>query len=165
MKKLLLIIPTFLLAGCVTDLEYVPSYNPTYTVDPEKDDTSKQEEESEDDELKCTYHFYFSYSHTTMYSTITGKDEDSPIYSCTHSMLSPLGACPEEVSSESAVIALGAKYGFSKDPAFKTFLGFSYNGVMTVLSGESKDDAGKLWDFTTDYKQQAIINLYGIWVD
>lgn len=166
MKKLLLmVLPIFLLSGCVSSMNYIPSFTPTYTEDAEKASEGESEETSEDDELKCTYYFFFSYSHTTKYSPVTGKDEDSPIYSCTHSMLSPLGEIPEAVKDQTAVEKLGATFGFSKDPAFKTFLGFSYNGVMTIVDGESKDDAGKLWNFSTDYKQQAVINLYGIWVD
>lgn len=165
MKKLLLLIPAFLLAGCVTNVDYIPSFKPTYTADPEKDVVSEDEEATEDDELTCTYNFYFSYSHTTKYSVITGKDESCPIYTCKHSMLSPLGAIPDAVKDEASVVALGTSFGFSKDPAFKTFLGFSSTGVMTIVNGESKDDEGKLWNFATDYKQEAIINLYGIWVD
>ena len=163
MKKLLLLLPMFLLAGCVSEINYIPSFKPTYTEDPEK--SEKEKEEEGDGELKCTYNFYFSYSHTTKYDSLKGEEVDCPIYSCKHSMLAPMGEIPTAVKDEASVISLGSMYGFSKDPAFKTFLGFSYNGAMTVLSTETPNDEGKLWNFATDYKQQAVINLYGVWVD
>lgn len=123
------------------------------------------EEEEEEEVLMCTYRLYFSYSYTTKYNPITKKDEDCPLLSFSAPMLSPLGHAPEEIAdgtdntkvSETKVRALGAEKGFVVDPAFPNFLGFSAYGLCLSTS--------QLWDFTTSYKQQPVINLYGIWVD
>lgn len=154
-KKLLLLLASiFLLAGCQSLERYYPSHGGRYV--PEPTEEEKKPEEEEDEDLQCTYNFYFSYSATTKYNPFTNKDEDSPILSFKHSMLKPLGSKPTEVDSEEKVKALGAKLGFEVDPAFPKFLGFSFNGVCL-------DEEG-LWKFDTDYKQLAVVTLYGIWV-
>ena len=161
MKKQLLLLaaPTLLLAGCVTEVKYNPFYVPQYV--PSEQETNPEQEEDED--LQTTYNFYFSYSHSTKYNVLTGKDEDCPIFSVKHSMLKPLGTIPTEVDSEAKVKALGLQKGFTVDPHFTTFLGFSYHGVTVVLADENNND--KLWNFAEDYMQQAVVNLYAVWVN
>lgn len=156
MKKslLLLLASMFVFAGCANAESYYPEKGGQY-VKPFDDGGGGGGEEG-DDELKCTYRFFFSFSATTKYNPYSDKDEDAPILEFTHAMLKPLGQVPDEVKTEQQVIDLGAKLGFSVDPAFPKYLGFSFNGVCL-------DETG-LWNFETDYKQQAVVNLYAIWV-
>lgn len=156
MKKnlLLLLASALLLTGCDKLERYYPSNGGRYV--PEPTEEGGGEEGGGEEELLCTYNFYFSYSATTKYNPFSNKDEDSPILSFTHAMLKPLGKCPDEVSSKEKVIALGAELGYTFDPAFSEFLGFSFNGVCLDESG--------LWNFETDYKQLAVVTLYGVWV-
>lgn len=163
MKKsalLLLLASVFALAGCESSSRYYPSHGGTY-VEPPKEEGGGGGEEEGDDELLCTYSFYFSYNSTSKYNPVTNKDEDAPILTFEAPMLKPLGYIPEEIASDGAiskdkVLALGTAKGFSVDPTFDKFLGFSFNGVCLDESG--------LWDFTTDYKQLAVVTLYGVWV-
>ena len=128
-------------------------------------DPSDEEDDEEEEVLMCTYKIYFSYSHTTKYNPDTKKDVDAALLTFTAPMLYPLGKAPEEIASatdntkvdSAKVIALGAAQGFEIDPAFPIFWGFSAYSVCL-----SQD---QLWDFTKDYKQQAVVTLYGIWVD
>ena len=156
MKKniLLLILSSALLAGCATEFNFIPRKGGKYVPFEEE----KDEEAAEvDDTVTCTYNFYFSYSHTTKYDEVLKKDVNSPILTLRDKpMFSPLGAVPEEVSSKEKMIALATQNGFTFDDTFDKFIGFSYNTVCL-------DETG-LWDFANDTKQQAIINLYGIWV-
>ena len=162
MKKiplLMLLASLFALAGCDSVSRYYPSHGGNYVKPPEEEE--HHEEEEEDDELLCTYSIYFSYNSTTKYNPVTNKDEDSPILSFTAPMLKALGQVPSEVATdgkvdETKVLALGAAKGFSVDPTFPKFLGFSFNGACLDESG--------LWDFTKDYKQLAVVTLYGVWV-
>ena len=189
MKKLVLLLASlFLLGGCTTEFVRESTYTPTGgadynpALDPdynsggsgEKDggeqggggqeggggEQGGDQDEGEDEKLMCTYNIYFSYSHTTKYNATTKKDEDSPILSFEAPMLEPLGKIPEEIAennavSEAKVKALGAEKGFSVDPAFPSFLGFSFHGLCL--------DSSDIWDFTKDYKQLAVVTLYGIW--
>lgn len=175
-NKLIFILSSlFLLAGCAKEFTYIPKHGGLYIPTEEENGGSESggggsgggsgsgsggESETggddDDDVLLCTYQIYFSYSHTTKYNPETKKDEESPILSFTAPMLSPLGAIPEEINTEEKVLAKGAELGYAVDPAFPTFLGFSFNGLCLDESG--------LWDFTKDYKQLAVVTLYGIWV-
>ena len=148
-------------AGLITGVAHYNEHSAEFKVtvlDPD-------EEEEEEEILMCTYRIYFSYSHTTMYNPTTKKDVDSPLLSFTAPMLYPLGHAPAEIAKDSdntkvdaqKVKDLGASMGFEIDPAFPNFLGFSAYGVCL-----SED---QLWDFTVNYKQQAVVNLYGVWVD
>lgn len=122
----------------------------------------EKEEEEEEDIIYCTYNIYFSYSHTT--TTGAKKDVDNPLITFTAPMLSPLGKAPEAIRSTSDETkvdaakfkALGESKGYVVDPAFPTFIGLSYHGLCLT-----DDD---LWDFSKDFKQVAVVTLYGIWV-
>ena len=71
----------------------------------------------------------------------------------------PYGACPEAINSEEKVTALAQNVfgdNFKKDTTFPKFLGFSFYSVCLDESG--------LWNWETDYRQLAVVPLYGIWV-
>ena len=190
MKKLVLLLASlFLLGGCtqefVRESTYTPTggadYNPALDPDlkPSGDDSGDQgggdqgggsggggqggdvtPDDEGEEELMCTYSIYFSYSHTTKYNADTKKDEDSPILSFEAPMLKPYGKVPDELAengvlSETKVRALGTAQGYTVDPAFPTFKGFSFHGLCL--------DDSDLWDFTKDYKQLAVVTLYGVW--
>lgn len=155
-KALLLILSALLLAGCDYGERYRPTHGGNYVRPPEAEKEEGGGEE-EEDELQCTYNFYLSYSHTTYYNKFSGKDEDAPIYTMKHAMLKPVEAVPEEIKTAEQIKALAkTKYGFEIDPTFPNFIGYSYNGLCLDESG--------LWNWGVDYKQQAVINLYAVWV-
>ncbi len=146
-----------LLCGCAKEFSYKPKKGGTFVPSGEiTSHTSGSTTSEEEEVLTCTYNFYFSYSHTTQLDQETRKDVECPIFSLVAPMLSPLGTCPSEVDSEQKVKELGALKGFSVDETFPTWLGFSFNGVCLDESG--------LWNFESDYRQLAVVNLYGIWV-
>ena len=128
----------------------------TYTV------VKYEEEEEEEDVLMCTYNIYFSYSQTT--TAGAKKDVDDPLISFQAPMLSPLGKAPEAIRSaldDTKVDAikfrdLGESKGYTVDKAFPTFIGLSFHALCL--------DDNDLWDFKTDWKQMAVVTLYGIWV-
>lgn len=157
MKKLsllMLLASTFALASCDSMVRYYPSHGGTYVPPvPVEEEGGGEEEE---DVLMCTYNYYFSYNFTTRYDSILNKDVDAPIFTEQVPMLSPRGSIPDEVSSKEKILALGAKYGFTVDPTFPEYIGFSFNGVCL-------DEEG-LWHFDTDYKQLAVVTLYAVWV-
>ena len=156
MKKniLLLLLASCMLAGCETEFSFTPSHGGKYVPFDEQTD---EEETQEEEVITCTYNFFFSYSHTTKYDYVLKKDVSSPILTLRdRPMFSPLGAIPQEVATKDKMIYLAQSNGFVVDNTFDKFLGFSYNTVCL-------DEEG-IWDFTKDTKQQAIINLYGIWV-
>ena len=64
--------------------------------------------------------------------------------------------CNHVKSDAAKFLALGQDKGYTVDPAFPTFIGLSYHGLCL-----SDDD---LWDFSKDWKQVAVVTLYGIWV-
>ena len=130
------------------------------------DQGGDQGEEEAEEKIMCTYNIYLSYSHTTKYNPETKKDVDSPLLSFEAPMLEPLGKVPDEIAENDAVSvskvkALAVEHGFLAnandvpDPAFPDFLGFSYHGLCL--------DSSDIWDFTKDYKQVAVVTLYGIW--
>ena len=170
-KFLITLLSVLLLGGCTFTVDYTPSHGGKY------DYTKEQEEEEEEEEevLYSTYNFYFSYSHSTYFDSATQKNVKCPIFTVTVPMMAPMGACPAELdadpglSGETAranrqakIVALAeakaTEYGttFDIDPVFNKFIGFSYTGVALFESN--------LWDFTTDYVQSAVVNLYGVWV-
>ena len=192
MKKLVLLLASlFLLGGCTQEFVRESTYTPTGGADynPDLDPDlngggsgsgeqgggeqggegqgggeqggGEQTPDEGDEELMCTYNIYFSYSHTTKYNSTTKKDEDCPILSFEAPMLKPLGQVPEAIAGtngavdEAKVRALGTTLGFTVDPAFPNFLGFSFHGLCL--------DSSDIWDFTKDYKQLAVVTLYGIW--
>ncbi len=185
MKKLVFLLSAlFLLGGCsqefVRESSYTPTggadYNPA--LDPEYKPPGQGGEEQggeeggqgggevtpeEEDVVEgCIYNFYFSYSHSTKYNPITKKDENSPIYSWEQKdMLKAIGAVPSALADTSGKVDVekvkyfGGLQGFTPDPAFPKFMGFSFHGICL--------DVEDIWDFTKDYKQQAEISLYGVW--
>ena len=186
MKKIALLLASlFLLGGCsqefVRESTYTPTggadYNPALDPDYNSGGDSGQGgdtpsgggdqsgdqsgDESGDEKLMCTYNIYFSYSHTSKYNPETKKVEDCPILSFEAPMLEPLGSVPTAIAGENGkvdkdkVITEGGKLGFTVDPAFPKFLGFSFHGLCL--------DDSDIWDFTKDYKQLAVVTLYGIW--
>ena len=160
MKKnlLLLLLASALLAGCESEFSFTPRKGGKYVPFEEQQD---EEEAAEDDSITCTYNFFFSYSHTTKYDEVLKKDVSCPIFTLRDvAMFSPLGACPQELDTKEELVALATSKGFPVETfdteTFDTFIGFSFNTVCLDEDG--------LWNFATDTKQQAIINLYGIWV-
>lgn len=151
----MLLASAFALASCDSMSRYYPSHGGTY-VPPVPAEEGGGGEEEGDDVLTCTYNYYFSYNSTSRYDSILNKDVDAPIYTEVLPMLSPRGEAPDFATDKDKVIAMGAKLGFSVDPTFDKFLGFSFNGVCLDESG--------IWDFTKDYKQLAVVTLYAVWV-
>lgn len=159
MKKtalLLLLASIFTLAGCQKGSTYYPNKGGTYVEKPKEETEGGGGEEGEEDVIMATYNFYFSFSATTKYNPFSNKDEDAPIYSMSHAMLEPLGKVPDAVSDVSKITKLGKDLGFNVDPSFPKFIGFSFNGVCL-------DEEG-LWNFETDFRQLAVVNLYAVWV-
>ena len=107
-------------------------------------------------ETDTTINFYFDANQTTRFSN--GEQVDSPIYVASWFMIKPLGACPEEIDTEEEVLELGKLLGFEPKQGFTHFVGFS-------LYSSCLGDKAHLWDFEKDFKQQAVTNLYAIWVD
>ncbi|MBR4378242.1 MAG: hypothetical protein IKP50_05140 [Bacilli bacterium] len=107
-------------------------------------------------ETDTTINFYFDANQTTR---IVGDEQiDAPIYVAEWFMIKPLGACPEEVNTEAKVLEIGRMFGFEPKQGFDHFVGFSmYSSCL--------GDEEHLWNFEKDFKQQAVTNLYGIWVD
>ena len=156
MKKniLLLLLASFMLAGCQGEYSYNPKHGGKYVPWDEEEDEPEEEEE---EFITCTYQFYFSYSHSSHYDEILGRDVATPILTLKDKpMFEPLGSVPEEVNSKEKMLAIADEMGFVVDQTFEKFLGFSTNTVCL-------DEEG-IWDFTKDTKQQAIISLYGVWV-
>lgn len=107
-------------------------------------------------EPDTTINFYFDANQTTR---IAGNEQlDAPIYVAEWFMIKPLGECPEEINSEAKVLEIGKMFGFEPKQGFTHFVGFSaYSSCL--------GDEEHLWDFSKDFRQQAVTNLYGIWVD
>ena len=102
-------------------------------------------------ETNTIINFYFDNTQTT-----DEDGADAPIFTFHWYLLKPLGTIPEEVNSLAKILALGQGLGFEPSEQFPTFIGFS--AYPTCL------DENKLWNYETDYRQQAVTNLYGIWV-
>ena len=189
MKKLVLLLASlFLLGGCSSEfikefnytpkagLDYDPALDPDAGNEGEGGQQSGGEEQGggqqgggeqsgdegeEEEKLMCTYNIYFDYSHTTKYNPVTKKDEDCPILSFEAPMLEPYGKVPEEIAENGVLSEAKFKekaltdYGFTPDPTFPKFLGLSFHGLCL--------DSSDLWDFTKDYKQLAVVTLFGVW--
>lgn len=181
---ILLVAGLSMLTGCVTSKSFTPSHggqidtlhndvhletyddlftdNNKYPKDPTKtyytDDDGlmyKWDETKQEyvcvSETNTTINFYFDSTQTT-----DEDGNDCPIFTMKFYLLKPLGECPEAINTVEKVIALGAAHGFAKTEAFPTFIGWSF--YSTCLDEEG------LWNFTTDYRQQAVTSIYGIWV-
>ena len=112
-------------------------------------------------EPDTTINFFFDGAQTTR--MVPGDDGfpvqiDAPLYVASWFMTKPLGECPSEIDTEAELLEIGALYGFEPKQGFNHFVGFS-------LYPSCLGDKEHLWDFSKDYKQQAVTNLYGIWVD
>lgn len=170
-KLLISLLSVLLLGGCTFNVDYTPKHGGTY------DYSKDQEEEGEEQEevLYATYNFYFSYSSSTYFDSATQKNIKCPIFSVVVPMMEPMGSCPAVfapdpgTSGEAARASMqtkfvnqanteAVKYGitFEIDPTFPKFVGFSSTGVAPFESN--------LWDFSKDYIQSAVVNLYGVWV-
>ena len=102
-------------------------------------------------EKNTKINFYFDNTQTT-----DEEGKDAPIFTIKWYMLKPLGDCPVEINTLEKVIALGNKKGFTSKETYPTFIGWSF--YSTCLDEE------QLWNFETDYRQQAVTAIYGIWV-
>lgn len=143
-KKLLLTILVLpLLAACSGSEMYTPRF--AYPGEDPK-------------EFDMTVNFYLDYSHSTELQwvevensdgtkSMVLKDVEAPFFSMKWYMLEPLGECPAEAVLDDSKAA---------DPLFSKFLG--YSEYPTAI------DEDLIWDFSKDYKQSNVLNLYGIWV-
>jgi len=189
MKKLVLLLASlFLLGGCssefVKEFSYTPKagldYDPALDPDAGNEGGGSEQggsqggegggqqgggeqsgDEDGEEKLMCTYNIYFDYSHTTKYNPVTKKDEDCPILTFEAPMLEPYGKVPEAIADNGVLSETKFKqkahddFGFDPDPTFPKFLGLSFHGLCL--------DSSDLWDFTKDYKQLAVVTLYGVW--
>ena len=161
MKKnlLLLLLMGFMLSGCQTEFNFIPRKGGKYV--PWEEEKEEEGGEEETELITCTYNFYFSYSRTSKYDEVLKKDVASPVLTLRDvNMFAPLGAAPAEIDTGEELKAKAIEKGLitleSFDTTFSKFIGYSYYSLCL-------DEEG-LWNFATDMKQQAIINLYGIWV-
>lgn len=148
-KKMLLLLATLglTMSGCTEKtFEYTPKHGGL--VEPEAQNTPTAGDDDFNDDAVSIYEFYFSYSYS-----------DEPLATVEGPTFKPLGKdkVPEFLLSQSTLVAAGAEKGYAVDPAFPTFVGWSFYGVCL--------DQDDLWDFTVDHKQLAVIPLYGIWVN
>lgn len=158
-KKLIpfMFLASILLSACSMSETYIPKRGGSVSFNPDQSDVSSEitstdtsltsggGRDDEEEEKNTVIEFYFSNTYS-----------ETPIFSIDWYMLKPLGSIPEEVSTTEKVKALGQQAGYVIDDRFPTFIGFSF--YSTCLDEE------KLWDFSKDYKQQAVTCLYGIWV-
>lgn len=148
-KKTLLLLASLglVLTGCRPDSE---SYTPKVggNVEPEAPKSESQvTDEDFNDDATSIYEFYFSYSYS-----------NEPLATVEGPTFKPLGndKVPTFAKNQDGMVSIGKEKGYEVDPAFPTFVGWSFYGVCL--------DAEDLWDFTIDHKQLAVIPLYGIWV-
>ena len=163
MKKnlLLLLLAGAMLAGCESEFSFVPRKGGKYV--PFEEETDEEEAAEQGEIITCTYYIYLSYSHTTKHDELLDKDVSSPIDIIRDvNMFAPLAtdaAAAARIAlydTKEELIDIAADQGFVIDDTFDKFLGFSDKTVCL-------DEEG-LWNFATDTKQSAIINLYGVWV-
>ena len=151
-KKLLLLLASLgLMAGCAKSAEYTPSHGGLVEPETENNDDSSSSTPNEDifnDDAVSIYEFYFSYSYS-----------DEPLASIEGPTFKALGIdkVPTFLLAQDTLAAAGKEKGYEVDPAFPTFVGWSFYGVCL--------DEDDLWDFSIDHKQLAVIPLYGIWVN
>jgi len=170
-KFLIAILSALFLGGCTYNIDYTPSHGGKYDYSKEDEEETEEAEEV----LYATYNFYFSYSNSTYFDSAIQKNVKCPIYSVVVPMMEPMGKCPADLDAdpglsgeparanrqakiEAIAATKGAEYGitFEVDPTFNKFVGFSYTGAAAFESN--------LWDFSKDYVQSAVVNLYGVWV-
>lgn len=149
-KKIFILLSSLglLLTGCkATSETYTPSHGGKVEPEAPKKEVDVTDEDFNDDAITI-YEFYFSNSYS-----------DEPLATVEGPTFKALGKdkVPEFLLKQDSLIAAGAEKGYSVDPAFPTFIGWSAYGVCL--------DDDNLWDFSTDYKQVAVIALYGAWVN
>ena len=148
-KKLLLLLTSLLLVtGCDDTYEYTPKHGGLVEPKAEQSENPDVTDDSFNDDATSIYEFYFSYSYS-----------DEPLASVEGPTFKALGLdkVPEFLLKQDTLVAVGKEKGYEVDPAFPTFVGWSFYGVCL--------DDEDLWDFTIDHKQLAVIPLYGIWVN
>ena len=100
--------------------------------------------------------FFFDSNQT--HSIVNGAQVETPIYTMDWFMMKPMGECPQEIDTEAEVLDIGKMFGFEPRQGFTHFLGFSaYPSCV--------GDKEHMWDYKKDIRQQAVTNLYGVWVD
>ena len=136
-----------LVTGCKDNMTYTPKQGGLVEPKPQQPDQTPTDEDFNDDAISI-YEFYFSYSYS-----------DEPLATIEGPTFSPLGKdkVPEFLLKQETLVAAGTEKGYAVDPAFPTFVGWSFYGVCL--------DEDDLWDFSIDHKQLAVIPLYGIWVN
>lgn len=150
-KKILMLLTSLsLLTGCgQTSEEYIPSQGGKVEPEAPKSETNVEDEDINDD-ATTTYEFYFSYSYS-----------DEPLATVVGPTFKALGndKVPEFLKKQDTLEAAGKEKGYVVDPAFPTFIGWSFYGAC--LDDES------LWDFSTDKPKNnaSIVALYAIWVN
>lgn len=148
-KKITMLLASLglLLVGCADSEEYTPSKGGLVAPQPEQKESTPEDDNFNDDAISI-YEFYFSYSYS-----------DEPLASIEGPTFSALGIdkVPAFLLKQETLVAAGAEKGYAVDPAFPTFVGWSFYGVCL--------DEDDLWDFSIDHKQLAVIPLYGIWVN
>ena len=150
-KMLLLLTSLMLVTGCESKFEYTPSHGGLVQPEAENNEdsgSSSSQEDNFNDDAVSIYEFYFSYSYS-----------DEPLASVEGPTFKALGIdkVPSFLLAQDSLIAAGKEKGYQIDPAFPTFVGWSFYGVCL--------DDDDLWDFSIDHKQLAVIPLYGIWVN
>ena len=148
-KRLLLLLTSLIFAtGCDTSYEYTPSVGGLVEPQAENKDNPDVGDDSFNDDATSIYEFYFSYSYS-----------DEPLATIEGPTFKALGLdkVPDFLLKQDTLVAAGKEKGYAVDPAFPTFVGWSFYGVCL--------DDEDLWDFTIDHKQLAVIPLYGIWIN
>lgn len=107
-------------------------------------------------ETDTVINFFFDSNQT--HSVINGVQVETPIYTMDWFMMKPMGQCPREIDTEAEVLEIGRMFGFEPRQGFNHFLGFS---VYPSCVGDTEH----MWDYKKDIRQQAVTNLYGVWVD
>ena len=152
-KKLLLLLASLGLAltGCSKSFEesYTPSHGGKVEPEAPKSETNVEDEDINDD-ATTTYEFYFSYSYS-----------DEPLATVVGPTFKVLGndKVPEFLKKQDTLEAAGREKGYVVDPAFPTFIGWSFYGACL--------DDENLWDFSIDKPKNnaSIVALYAIWVN
>ena len=148
-KKIMMLLASIglLITGCATSEDFRPSHGGLVEPQVEQKEPTPTDDTFNDDAVSI-YEFYFSYSYS-----------DEPLVTVEGPTFKALGKdkVPEFLLNQSTLVAAGAEKGYVVDPAFPTFVGWSFYGVCL--------DEADLWDFSIDHKQLAVIPLYGIWVN
>lgn len=107
--------------------------------------------------------FFFDSTQTTIFAEDKDdvhhlpKQVEAPIYVAEWFKTKPYPVCPEEIDTEEEIIAIGEIYGF-RPKENSHWVGWS---IYPSCLG----DEAHMWKFGSDYRQQPITNLYGIWVE